>query len=390
MNWPHVVTLFISVGLQPAFAYAAGAGWMSPERLRRLAFRYTIAVALPSMIVYLFLCPLIFHKQFPNGIYVAAAFAPFIPLGLYTSLIAPIHQGVGDFRTFNINRLFRAATWTIWAVALTAIARLTVLNLLIGQLMILALLGVFLTSRRHQFERAGTLTEKASTSGIFKYGFAIYISYIAYTVNQSLDQLLLSIWVVPSDLGQYVAAASLSGLLLIMPNAVGPIVFSKLARQDDRKSQRQDMRLALRLSIALMLPATLGLFLLAPWITRLLYGAQFAQAGQLLRVLAPAAAFLGIGVSLSEVLRGAGKPIYATYGSLAGAVVTIGGLAWALPRFGIWGAAWVSFVAYGVMMGVQAALLWKWRAAGGELSQTIALPLVDETAVVAPGQSLGS
>lgn len=388
MMWPNVVGLLISVGLQPAFAYAAGVGWASPDRLRRLALKYTIAVGLPSMMVYLFLCPLIFHRQFPTGINVAAAFAPFIPLSLYASLILPIHQGTGDFRTFNISRLLRAGTWTLCVVALTAVVRLTVLNLLLGQLIILVLLGMFLTSQRRQVRQAEKSPEKTPTSGIFRYGFAIYISSIAYTVNQSLDQLFLSIWVIPSDLGQYAAAFSLSGLVLIMPNAVGPIVFSKLARQDDRKSQRQDMRLALAVSLSLMVPVAFGLMFFGPWITQLLYGAQFGKAGQLLRVLAPACVFLGTCISLSEVLRGTGKPMYATYGTLAGGIVTVGGLAWALPRFGVWGAAWVSLFAYGVMMTVQAFLFWRWRAGGANVPQTLVFSRVAETTVVAPGESL--
>jgi O-antigen/teichoic acid export membrane protein len=361
MMWPYAVGLVISIGLQQAFAYAVGAEWAKPARLRQMALKYTLLVGLPAMFVYVLLCPYIFQRQFPNNVRVAQSFALFIPLSLYVSLILPIYQGSGDFKTFNISRLLRVIAWTLWVVVLTIWARLTVFNLLVAQLVNLVILAAFLTSRRGHLKRQTTGEGTTKTASILKYGFGIYLSAIAYTVNQSLDQLFLSLWVKSADLGQYATAVSLSGLVLIMPSAVGPIVFSKLAREDGQKSQqRRHMRLALLFAIALMIPLAFGLALLGPRLTQLLYGVEFVKAGQLLRVLAPAAIFLGIAISVSEILRGVGKPMYATYAALIGGVVTIAGLAWALPRYGIWGAAWVSFAAYGFMMLVEILLLWRW------------------------------
>lgn len=391
MMWPYMVGLVISIGLQQAFAYAVGAGWAKPVRLRQMALKYTVLVGLPAMCVYFLLCPFIFRQQFPNEIRIAQSFAVFIPLSLYVSLILPIYQGSGDFKTFNSSRLLRVVTWTLSVVVLTVSLRLTVLNLLLSQLLNLVILTVFLTVRRDHLKEQGEGT--TGTATILKYGFGIYLSAIAYTVNQSLDQLFLSLWVRSADLGQYATAASLSALVLIMPNAVGPIVFSKLAREGGQKSQqRRHVRLALLYSIVLMIPIAFGLALLGPWITQILYGSEFVKAGQLLRVLAPAAIFLGIGVSLSEILRGAGKPMYATYAALSGGVLTIAGLAWALPRYGVWGAAWVSLIAYGAMMFVEIVLLWKWSGSNVDRPQAesslssqshIATPIL-------PNEALGS
>lgn len=369
MMWPYVVGLVISVGLQQAFGYAVGAGWATPGRLSRLALKYTILVGLPAMFIYVLLCPFIFQQQFASEVRTAQSFAPFIPISLYTSLILPIYQGNGDFDTFNISRLMRVIVWMVAVVLLTAMLRMSVLNLLLAQLVNLAILAVFLSSRRGHLKEQAKAEANVTNSRIFKYGFVIYLSGLAYTVNQSLDQLFLSLWVTSADLGQYATAASLSALVLVMPSAVGPIVFSKLARDVGEKAQqRRHIRHALLFSTALMVPIALGLALLGPWITQLLYGAEFVKAGQLLRVLAPAAIFLGIGISLSEILRGAGHPMYATYAAVIGGVLTIAGLALFLPRYGVWGAAWVSFTAYSVMMLVEIALLWRWSGNSNEIS----------------------
>jgi O-antigen/teichoic acid export membrane protein len=110
--------------------------------------------------------------------------------------------------------------------------------------------------------------------------------------------------------------------------------------------------------------------ILAPWVTNLLYGAAYTQTARLLRVLAPASISFGMAMVLADILRGLGKPMYGTYGAVAGAALTIVGLLWALGRFGTWGAAWVSFVAYTAMMVIQCWFLWRLRSKGNDGLQT--------------------
>ena len=132
------------------------------------------------------------------------------------------------------------------------------------------------------------------------------------------------------------------------------MVFSRLARTVDEEGDAH-ARKALALGGALLLPAGLLLTAFAPALVRLIYGPAFAPAGQLLRVLTPAAVLLGLSNLLADNLRGGGRPCLPTFAMLVGLGVTIPGLAFALPRYGMWGAAWVSLFAYGAMLAVEAA-----------------------------------
>jgi O-antigen/teichoic acid export membrane protein len=370
MMWPAALGILCSLGLQHAFAYAVGVGWASPKQLERLAFKFTLFVGLPATLLYWLLCPLILKHQFPAELWVPRLFAFYIPLSLYVGLMLPVYQGGGEFLRWNASRLFRNGTWTMWIIIAGPLIGLTVFNLLAIQIVVMGVLGFFLFSQLKHLKDRRKKEIEPSIKLIFKYGMAIYISGLAYTVNQQLDQLLLSLWVAPSELGQYAAAVSLAGVLLIIPSTVGPILFSKVARASDEPiEQRRHTRHAALLTLALLVPAGLGLMILAPWATHLLYGAAYAKAGQVLRILAPATILLGVGYTMADVLRSSGKPMYSTYGALAGGVITVVGLAWALPRFGIIGAAWVSFSAYGIMMLVQGFFLWKWITS--KVSQTL-------------------
>lgn len=368
--WPTTVGTICSLGLQQAFSYAASVGWADPSRLRKLALRFTLFLGIPAMVVYWYLCPWILKSQFGHETWIPRLFALFIPLSVYTGLLFPIYQGMGAFRRWNIGRLIRSGGWTAAVVVLGISTVLTVINLLLAQLFVLLALALYLAFYVRGLTGQVSGQGSGTIGAIFRYGFAVYLSGLAYTINQQLDQLLLSLWVAPAELGQYAAAAALAGVLLLVPSIVGPIAFSKIARAKHKADQRQEILGALWITFTILLPASLLVMALAPHISTILYGSSYLVAGQLLRVLAPAAIFLGAGIALSDIVRGIGKPMYATYGAVAGAAVTVAGLAVALPRYGIWGAAWVSFIAYAIMMLVQCALLWNSLRASPTLIQT--------------------
>jgi O-antigen/teichoic acid export membrane protein len=208
---------------------------------------------------------------------------------------------------------------------------------------------------------AGLSTAEVPFGRLARYGFAVYLSGIAYLVSQQLDQLLLSMSVAPAELGYYATAASISGLLLVIPSALGPVAFSKIARSNHSPGeQRLHVRESLTLGICFIVPAGLILTALAPWVVRIVYGQAFARSGRVLLVLAPAAIFLGIALLMADVLRGAGKPMAATHATIVAAIFTAVGLAYALPRYGVFGAAWVSFGAYLLMAVIQGWGIWTW------------------------------
>ena len=363
MMWPALIGMLISIGLTHAFAYAVGIGWASPERLRRLGLIYTIVVGIPAMALYACLCPFIFHAQFPNEMWIPMTFALSIPLTLLSGLLYPIYQGSGSFRYWNIGRVFQGGAWTVLLIAMMLFHHLTVIKLLLFQLGILALLGVYLFINVPRLRSREGKEGPARMGNIFSYGRAIYISSIAYMVSQRLDQLLLSLWVTPSELGQYAVSVTLSGTLLLIPSAVGPILFSKMAMNSDEPANQEiHQRNVLRLALVFLMPAGLFLTVAGPWLTQVIFGPTFSRAGNILQVLAPATVLLAVSNVLSDMLRGVGKPMYSTYGLLAGMVLTLLGLFWALPRFGIWGAAWVSLGAYATMMAVQFVFWRRWKS----------------------------
>jgi O-antigen/teichoic acid export membrane protein len=114
----------------------------------------------------------------------------------------------------------------------------------------------------------------------------------------------------------------------------------------------------------------------------LVYGDDFGAALSPTLLLLPAALFLGLHLVLTQVANALGCPEHASAGQVLGVMVTIGGLAVALPEHGLAGAAVVASLASAVRVLVTALLLRRRGVSG-------TLPWVDDArAAVADARRL--
>ena len=90
-----------------------------------------------------------------------------------------------------------------------------------------------------------------------------------------------------------------------------------------------------------------GLFVVAPQLISVFFGAKFAGSVLACRILLPGTAFLGLRQVLYEGARALGKPAVPSYAEGFGTLVTISALYLLLPRYGFVGAAIASTFAYG-------------------------------------------
>jgi O-antigen/teichoic acid export membrane protein len=91
------------------------------------------------------------------------------------------------------------------------------------------------------------------------------------------------------------------------------------------------------------------LALAAPYLFPLVFGERFRSALVVTEILILANAVLAVNVMAVHALRGLGRPLKATKGDVVGMAVTVAGLIYALPRWGIVGAGVVSLISYSTM-----------------------------------------
>lgn len=192
------------------------------------------------------------------------------------------------------------------------------------------------------------------------YGIRQIASLTPYTLNASLDQLLLSQLVPAADLGRYAIAVSITLVPLPVVSAIGFVAFPRLAAQE-RMTAAGDrlMKLAVVGSASIAAVVLLPVVLLAGWLVPLIFGPLYAGAVPLLWILAPGGVFLACGQVTGDLLRGSRNPTVVAYSQWLAAVATVALLVALLPALGVTAAAVASTVSSGIALAAMTWALWR-------------------------------
>ena len=98
-------------------------------------------------------------------------------------------------------------------------------------------------------------------------------------------------------------------------------------------------------AVAVALPTTL----LADWVILILYGIDFQEAADVLRIYIWAGVFVTLGIASSKWLIAENLQRYLFFRTILGALLNVGFNLWLIPIYGIKGAAIATLVAQGTV-----------------------------------------
>jgi O-antigen/teichoic acid export membrane protein len=172
--------------------------------------------------------------------------------------------------------------------------------------------------------------------------FAVSVGLIA--LASSADRIAISLFFDAHALGVYVVALALTQVQSIINEAVSPLFFASMAR-NDHIAQTDPGWLAMKLRQSLLINAGIcaALVIAAPVLVPLIYGRLYEPALPILSLLLPAMCARGMMRPFEEVLKGINRPLGQ---SLAITVIT--GVFFPSAAVGAW---------FGSVRGVALALL---------------------------------
>lgn len=359
--WPPVVAMLAGVGLPSAYRY-----WMArePQKASRLfsnAIIYVVVVGAVAAVLADFTVYHLIGQRSPEVVTLARIYSINIPAALCLDLMRGLLEGTRRFGWAGIARVIFFAIQAVGFATLWAMGHLTVatgsFTLIAAQsaAMLVALAAVW-----HQLRpRWQPSWEEFKTS--LRYALRDYPGGIANFTTLRLDQLMLGATASSAAIGLYVVAVRLSEMTTLaadaMAGALMPEVAATRARNKADALLGRTFRLTLYMHALILVPLWLG----APAIIRLLFGASFVPATGSFRWLLVAAAVWGSGSILISGLKGYGYPGLSTVARFSAAVVTIVALLVLLPRFSIVGAAVASLIGYAIMFTVALIALIKMR-----------------------------
>lgn len=342
--WPLFLANALTLGLPSALVYNLR---RAPERASALvsgALVFCAVSGVTAIVLGVAMMPYWLAQYPPETVRLAQLLMWHTPVCLFTNFGRVIFEARDNFRRSNAVLLLTmwlglvglVAVW--WAGALTPFhAALTyTLNGVPTAIGVVVLLW-----REFRPRWAGTL---AALGTLLHYGWRSYGIDLLNTFAMQLDQVLVVGLLSPALAGTYVVALSLARVLLLMQQAVAAVLFPKAAGRPAAEVIALTGRAA-RLSVTLTALVGVGVMVGGPWLLRLLYGAEFVAATNLLRLLVIEAMVSSTSLILAQAFMALGRPGVVTVLQGVGLALSVPLLLLLIPRWGLLGAGLALVVA---------------------------------------------
>lgn len=163
-----------------------------------------------------------------------------------------------------------------------------------------------------------------------------------------------------------------------------PAISESVARNDFSSAARKS-ELAIRLSLIIGLPAAFGLFTLSDPIMKLMYPAEPATLGMVLRYLSMAVIFLTLVQTMTGILQGMGKERIPVINMVIGALVkvVVSYTLTTIPFINIRGAALGTVAGYGVSAALNMSAIIRYQKSSIRITRVVMKPAIATGAMMA-------
>jgi O-antigen/teichoic acid export membrane protein len=343
--WPMAIVGLVALGINQAITFNIGRRAFTVSEVATAVSSIGLIQGAVSVVVGLIAVHFALAKYSPTVQHLGSIFALFTPVLILSGNPANLFQGMQDPLRFNIIRVAPALTYLVGLVGLYFTHHANLTSVIFFQLLgyvVTLVLGVTMVwhilKPRWQWNAL-------TIPSLIHFGFRAQATNLTNYFNQRIDQLVLSLFVPPQQLGFYVVAVTLSTVVTVFPQAAGIVTFARGSGQhlEDAKAT---IGHSFRASLIWLLICGSLLYMLCPMLIRLVFGGAFSGSILACRILLPGALMIGLNQVLYNGASALGRPGLPSCAEGASMAVTAIGLYLLVPRYGYIGAAIVSSVAY--------------------------------------------
>ena len=197
-----------------------------------------------------------------------------------------------------------------------------------------------LLSWNFNWERAKSLLQQS---------WPLILTAVMISIYMKIDQVMLKS-LGSREVGIYSAAARISESWYFIPVAIVTSVFPAIihARKTDIERYQKRLQNLYDLLVGISVPVAILISLSANILINLLYGEQYAGAGDMLSIHIWSGIFVFLGSASSQYLLAEGFTMISFARTAVGAIVNVVLNLWLIPLYGGWGASVATLIAYGV------------------------------------------
>lgn len=268
-----------------------------------------------------------------------------VPSQLYLSFILPILLGMQRIREYNFLQVLRY----VFLFGLVIIFLVGLDAGVTGAIIVEALAAyitcivVFVIVSR-EIKGISFKIDKGYLKDAYQYGGKLYTGFMLNFLSRRFNLILINLFMSPIMVGFFGLASSLSEKVWLIADAIGTVLFPKIASAKDNEKKKVFTPLIFKTTLLIVVVICVFLYALGEWLIVFLYSPSFFESVRPFRFL-----LLGVVAAsgwriLENDLRGREKPGLITCIMAVSLVVNILLNILLIPRYGMMGAAWASVV----------------------------------------------
>jgi|GEM_PF-1477954 O-antigen/teichoic acid export membrane protein len=359
-----LASLIGTLGLRQSVAYEIGKKTMTDgEGTATVLVAWPVLAAASTIIVYS-----LYGQQLPSLSSIEAAIL--IAIGVGSSMLIMLLQGTflgrGQVNSFNLTETLPRVFLAVLAVLLTLTASVSLSMALWAQVasfLIVAPVALVIALRGG----SGLRPRPDRIPAMTRYGLAFALNLFLITLSTRISIFVIESHSGAADAGQFFAASRVNEIFLDAATAFGLVLFSHSVREADGESRAaRNARIACWVFWSFSLLAV-GIAIFAPTILRVMLGAEYADAGLALQILAAGLGPAAANKVIYPSIAGKGRPLFGTPIIVIGLAVNLVAAVLLVPRLGASGGAlalvlgqYVMFIGYATayrIMGVPMRLV---------------------------------
>jgi O-antigen/teichoic acid export membrane protein len=343
--WPSAIVTLISLGMNQSIAYSVGQRAFTLDEVATATVVIGIAQSALSVLLGVLVVFFALARYSPDIRHLGLLFALFSPALILGGYSGNLFQGRRDLLRFNLIRIIPAFVYLAGLVGLYWGHQSSVRGVVSSQIAGFVVALPFGAMLAWRLLRPHFRWNAKVIPWLLSFGWRTQVTNLANTFNQRIDQMILSLFVPPQQLGFYAVAVTLSNAVTVFPQAAGIVTFSRGASQH-RDDARRTIGTSFRASLTWLLVCCALLYALAPVLVHVIFGSRFGGSVIACRILLPGALMVGLNQVLYNGASALGRPGLPSIAEGFSMGITAVGLYILVPRYGYVGAAIVSSIAY--------------------------------------------
>ncbi|MFN8642491.1 MAG: flippase [Candidatus Binatia bacterium] len=268
-----------------------------------------------------------------------------VPLLLLDNYLYSILQATGQFGLYN-RRLLQSEGLRLLLVAIFVMGFDLGLPAAVATYTVIGLVNIawLLLNMRETIHFAWRV-DVGLLRRMLSFGIRSYVQVVTAHLLLRIDVYMVQAFLGPAQTAFYALALHFTELVLEVPQAIGLVLYPKLAALPEGEIHRLTAQTCRR-TLMVTVPAAAGLALLGPWMITAWYGKAYASAGAPLPWAAVGVAAMSIFVIITRDFTARQKQRVNTVAGLLALVSNVALNVFLIPRQGIVGASLATAIAY--------------------------------------------